>query len=161
MAIDRYDQQIDYDDVNGRIEELENSRRYEVVRLRNPGDALFEDADEDACRTFIEDEDYNPERVVVRRRDLDADDSAELDRLLALKDEADGEFGEYWALLREDYFDAGWAQEEAVELGAIRRAALDEWPLSLIDWDEAATQRRDDEYTEYRFDGETYYGREQ
>lgn len=161
MAIDRYDQQIDYDDVNGRIEELESEGGYEVVRLRDPDEVLFEDDDEGACRAFIENEDYNPARVVVRRRELEDDDAAELERLRALKDEADGEFGEYWSLLREDYFDAGWAREEAVETGAVRRASLDEWPLNLIDWDDAATERRDDLYTEYTFDGATYYGREQ
>lgn len=159
MAINRYDQEIGYDNVMDRIEELEEGEGYEVVRTRND-EVLFADDDEDACRAYISDEDYNPERVIVRPAQLDDDDAAELDQLRALKYEADAEFGESWVILREDYFSEEWAREEALETAGISRRGLDAWPLTLIDWAEAARERRDSKYSLYSFDGEAYYGRQ-
>lgn len=159
MAIDRYDETIDDDDVDSRIAELDDDLEYEVVRLRND-EVLFTDADEDTCRTYIEDEDYNPDKVIVRRQELDPDDAEELSRLRDLKDEAEAELGSTYFLARSSYFSESWARDEAAEvLGG--RIDLDEWPFTEVDWSDAADARRDEQFSAtFTYDGETYYGRE-
>ncbi len=55
-------------------------------------------------------------------------------------------------LIHEDYFEE-YAQELAEDIGAIDRNAS--WPLTCIDWKEAAEQLAQD-YTHVDYDGETY-----
>jgi hypothetical protein len=155
--IDGYNTTIEKSDVENRIEELEGQRGYDVVRLRND-EVIEQFDDEDEARQYIEDEDYNPERVIARQRDLDDDDAEELRNLRKLIDDV-GVSGD-WTLYNESYFDSGWAQERAREaLGLSYRAdPFGDWPLSLIDWDDAAGDQRDAEYPyEYTFDGTSFY----
>jgi hypothetical protein len=154
VSIDRYDSTINDDEVDDRINDLEGEIGYDVVRVRND-EVLISYDNEDDARQYITNEDYDPERVIVREGELDEDDQAELDNLRSLRDSL-GENATY-TLYNEDYFTEEWAREEARDrLG--RSVDLDDWPLSQIDWDEAADERRDDRYpNEIEFDNQTFY----
>jgi hypothetical protein len=156
--IDQYNETIDSSEVNNRIDELEEGQGYEVVRLRN-GDVLANYDDEDDARQYIQDEDYDPERVIVRERELDSDDADELFNLRKLRDAVGVSSG--WTLYNESYFDQDWVRDQArSDLGS-RYVDFDSWPLSLIDWDDAAASQRDSLYEySYEFDGVTFYGDE-
>lgn len=165
VAIDQYDTEIDYSLVAERIEdlELETETTYTVVRDRN-GEELAQFGDEDDARQYIEDNDYNPERVIVRESEPERADVDELEMLGVLNSDCESEFGRAWAngdvmLLRQDYFDADWAKGEAADLLNVSTDDLSSWPLDLVDWGEAADQRLSNEWTEISFDSETYYGR--
>jgi hypothetical protein len=156
VSINSYDDIIEGSDVESRIDELEEARGYEVVRLRND-EVLDTFNDETEAESYIEDEDYNPERVIVRRQELDEDDAAELERLRVLRDAVGGS---EFTLYRDDYFDADWARDQAREQ-LPRSVDLDDWPFSQIDWSDAASARRDEQYEySYLFDGTTYYSAE-
>lgn len=154
VSIDRNDTTISDGAVNSRISDLESETGYDVVRLRND-EVLATYADEDDARQYITDEDYDRERVVVRENELDENDQQELDNLRELR-EAFGRTGTY-TLYNEDYFTEEWARGEARDvLGS--DTDLDSWPLNAVDWDEAASERRDDLYPEETdFDGQTFY----
>lgn len=165
VAIDQYDTEIDYSLVTERIEdlELETETTYTVVRDRN-GEELAQFGDEDEAREFIDDNDYNPERVIVRESEPDPENVEELQKLEELNADCMTEFGRSWrdgdvTLLRQDYFDADWAKGEAADLLNVSTDDLSSWPLDLVDWGEAADQRLSNEWTEISFDSETYYGR--
>jgi hypothetical protein len=150
---------IDNDDVDSRIEELEEKEGYEVVRVRNDA-VLATYSDPDDARLYIEDEDYDPERVIVRAVELDEDDAVELRQLRKLRD--DVAVSSSWTLYNESYFDEEWTKGEARDqLGLSGYVDFDSWPLSLIDWDDATSERRDVLYEySYSFDGTTFYSAE-
>lgn len=158
MEIDGYTTIIQSDNVRNRISDLEEDRPYDVIRLRDNGviesfDVYYE------AQSFIEDEDYNVTRVAVRMQELDDEDAEELSSLRSLVDQV-AVSGD-WTLYNESYFDVEWARDEAAEKLSVSRYTLDEWPLSQIDWDEAATELRDDRYNyTYGFDNTTFYGDE-
>jgi len=85
------------------------------------------------------------------------DDAAELAALRALQDEAqstpDWRYGE--TLIRDDYF-TEYAQQLAEECDMVSEA--DRWPMTCIDWEEAARQLQVDYFT-VDFDGVTYWVR--
>ena len=87
--------------------------------------------------------------------DLDDDEKAELATLKALEEEASGSpdwrYGE--TLIRDSYF-TDYAQETAEDCGMLKDATS--WPLTCIDWDEAADQLKQD-YFSVAFDGVTYW----
>lgn len=155
VSIDRYDTTISDSAVDSRISDLESETGYDVVRLRND-EVLATYADEDDARQYITDEDYDRERVVVRENELDDDDQLELDNLRELREALGGDSATY-TLYNEDYFTGSWARDEARDvLGS--DTDLDGWPLDNIDWDEAASERRDDLYPEEtRFDDQAFY----
>ncbi len=154
---------ISYPEVSARIEELENlAGQYEVIRLRT-GDILKGGFDnEDNARAYIDTEDYNPVRVGARPAALDEQDATELDELRELDGEAAGIWSEWIkndvTLYRNDYFSADWAREQVKELLSVSTDALSGWPLNLIDWSDAATERRDAGYTSIRYDDTDYWG---
>jgi hypothetical protein len=88
---------------------------------------------------------------------LDDDERAELDTLSALADEAS--FADDWqygaTLIRDSYF-VEYAQELAVDIGAIDSNAR--WPMTHIDWEAAADELKMD-YTSVEFDDVTYWVR--
>lgn len=88
--------------------------------------------------------------------DLDDDETEELVRLKEFRDELglpDWTYGE--TLIRESYFEE-YAEQLAEDIGAISRDAS--WPLTHIDWTEAAEVLKID-YTSADLDGVTYWGR--
>lgn len=156
--IDGYNTIIERSEVESRIEELEDSQGYEVVRLRN-GQVIDRFDDEDEAAQFIEDEDYNPERVTVRREELDEDDAEELRSLRQLISDVGDSSGD-WTLYNDSYFDRDWVRQRAAEaLGiSVYSGRFDEWPLDQIDWDSALNSQRDAEYPyAYEFCGTTFY----
>jgi hypothetical protein len=156
--IDGYNTTIEKSDVENRIDELEDSAGYDVIRLRNDN-VLASFSDEDEAGQYIEDEDYNPERIVIRRQELDEDDARELRDLRRLIDAVD--VSGDWTLYNDNFFDADWAKSEATDQLGVPRDAVYEWPLDLVDWDDAARERRDALYEyAYLFDGTTFYGSE-
>lgn len=156
MAISRYQTSIDSDEVAERIGELEDSADYEVVRTRTDEVITTFNEREDA-ENYISEEDYNPERVIVRQEELGTDDAAELAALTALQNELGSGS---WTIYNDDYFDSDWARDQAREtLG--RGVDLDSWPLNQIDWSEAAEEERDSLYPyTYSFDGGLFYADE-
>ncbi len=159
MEIDSINTIIDENEVESRITEIEDSQAYEVIRLRND-EVLGTFNDQQDAEQYIQDEDYNPERVIVRQQQLNDDETRELSLLRALRDKVTAELSSGWTLYNESYFDEDWAKSETREvLGS--RVSTDAWPLSEIDWDDAAVARRDDYYpNEYTYDGVTFYARE-
>ncbi len=157
--IDSNSSVIDGTEVRGRIEKLEESTGYDVVRIRT--DEVIQDAfdSEDDASNYIDQEDYNRERVAVREAALDEDDQDELDKLRKLVDDVSVDSD--WTLYNADYFDENWARDNAADTLNVPRYKLDDWPLDQIDWDEAAVSLRDSRYDySYEFDGTTFYGDE-
>ena len=89
--------------------------------------------------------------------ELDDTDRAELDELLALREEVDG-YGEWrhGVLLIDDQDFVEYAQEFAEEIGAVPSDLG--WPCIFIDWERAADDLRVD-YTSVEYDGRTYWFR--
>ena len=89
--------------------------------------------------------------------DLDDDETEELAALVAFAEAGSSvEDWEYGAgFVRDSYFEE-YARELADDIGAIDANAS--WPLSCIDWEQAARELRMD-YTAVEFDGVTYWVR--
>ena len=87
--------------------------------------------------------------------DFTVEDAEELSALLALQEVAEGspdwEYGE--TLIRDSYF-VEYAEQLAIDIGAIN--SQDGWPLSYIDWDQAAEALKMD-YSPVDFGGVTYW----
>lgn len=80
-----------------------------------------------------------------------------LDNLLMLKKETEDSGWEYGILfINENYFEE-YAQEFAIDIGAISSDAP--WPTYCIDWEQAARELAMD-YMDTSFEGESYYYRE-
>lgn len=118
-----------------------------------------------------EDQDFDfPHADVIDSRDLHAlrdalnearENGTADDDALALLDDlntaadyaSDWEYGE--TLIADRYFE-DYARELADDIGAIDRDAA--WPMSCIDWAEAADMLRQD-YSEVQIDGQDYWTR--
>lgn len=87
--------------------------------------------------------------------DWTEDDEDELNKLLALEEEASGcadwQYGE--ALIADHYF-MEYAQDLAEDIGAINKDAA--WPACHIDWDAAADALKAD-YTSVEYGSTTYW----
>ncbi len=119
---------LDSRDVEARIEELESDRE----------------------------EFYDDEHAV--REVGEFEDQDELDALRDFRKEAQGycsdwDHGE--TLIRDSYF-VEYAEQLADDIGAINRNAT--WPLTCIDWEQAANELKVD-YTSAEFDGVEYWFR--
>lgn len=155
-TISNYDDIIDSRDVIARIEELEAER--EALQLE------IDDAEVQWLKTEAGTEEAH---AVVDRRQaayvaLDtwdaSSDADELRILKALADEASGyasdwKYGE--TLIRDSYF-RDYAEQLADDIGTITDNPP--WPLTCIDWDQAARELQYD-YTAVDFDGVTYWVR--
>lgn len=90
-------------------------------------------------------------------------DDDEVDELAALKafaEECEGYLADWHhgeSLIRDSYFEE-YAEELAYDVGAIRRDEHYSWPLSCINWRQAARELQQD-YTSFEFDGVTYWAR--
>lgn len=150
---DNFDDVIDSRDVIARIEELEGER--EAL------DDAFTTAYEDwQAIPRGDDGDAEAHAAQIRaERDLnnwDDEYADELRILKALADEASGYAADWQhgeTLIRDSYF-KDYAQELAEDIGAIDNNAS--WPLTCIDWDQAARELRMD-YSAVDFDGITYW----
>lgn len=143
-----------------RITELEAGTQCQAVRARN-GEVLFQGADESACRTFIEDEDYDPERIIIRRREPGGDAAAELKQLAALKADADVRIGSgNWALYASVYFTQQViARAICQRLGLPAESDFEKWPLSVIDLAEAGDALLTEDYAYVPFGKRGFFGK--
>ena len=155
--IDKYDDIIDSRDVIARIEELQAERDALQEEVDETGDAL------DVALIEADGNDTDPSVVDAYQAHRDArvavdewDGAAELAILEALAAEGEGSpdwrYGE--TLIRDSYF-RDYAQELAKDCGDVIWAEL-RWPLTCIDWAQAARELRMD-YTPVDFDGVTYW----
>jgi len=151
-TIDNTDDIIDSRDVIARIEELEAER--EAL------DETLDEMDADYNRASYGEDGAEHDALIQARKALeewDDDNAAELAALKALADEASG-YAADWAygetLIRDSYF-KDYAQELAEEIHGNALVNL-QWPMSCIDWDQAARELQCD-YTAVDFDGVTYW----
>lgn len=182
MTIRGTDTEIDSANVIERIAELEDELRRQGDKswriIRNRTGTVLTDGSPDGAeprtfrtsfeaRAFLDTGDYNQDRFEIRYvpAGLSENDSAELNRLRELDRDGQDTFGvlawrDLGVLLRPDgYFDEDWAKDQARDELGIGRSRLDEWPLNLVDWDDAAQQRLDGSYSKVAFEGNDFYGR--
>ena len=142
-TISNFDDTIDSRDVIARIKELTDE--LETARADQGGES---ESFEHWCSAVLRD-----------AGELYYDECAELAALKALADEASGYAADWQhgeTLIRDSYFrDYAMELAEDVCSDAIRNAS---WPLTCIDWDQAARELQYD-YTAVDFDGVTYWVR--
>jgi hypothetical protein len=89
----------------------------------------------------------------------DEDEESELNALKAFHEEANADWEDGVALVRDSYFER-YAQELAEDTGGLREAVPNRmnyiWPFCHIDWKAAADSLQQD-YSSADFDGETYW----
>lgn len=103
------------------------------------------------------------ERLKYLTREWDRLESSQLDEFLdeneeeidALQEVVDEGIDD--TLVHEDYFQK-YAEELAVDIGAIDRGQRDHWPYTCIDWEQAADELKQD-YSVIDIRGGTYYYR--
>lgn len=157
MTISNMDDMINSRDVIERIEELESERGALVADLNDAKEhpAMGADANDPAAIVKAE----NAVMDAMEALDeWDNENAGELATLKALAKEAesyaaDWHYGE--TLIRDSYF-RNYAMELADDIGAI--PANTAWPLTCIDWDQAARELQID-YTAVDFGGVRYWVR--
>lgn len=145
-TISNSDNIIDSRDIIARIDELTADRQALV-------DAI------DVAKELVDDE--TNDRVEAAKDAyqewIDGDDSEELTKLEALRDEAESSTSDWQygaTLINDDYF-VEYAKDLADDLGAIKSS---DWPLNCIDWEMAAEALQQD-YTSVDFDGQEFWVR--
>jgi len=134
---------------------------FQAVRARND-EVLFSAATREECVRYIDAEDFDPARVIVRAQVLDAANSRRLALLTSLqKAVSDALAGAgTWELKPEGFFTEDWAKDQVFtrdEFSALTPGDLDGWPLAFVDWEAAAEDERDALYTAVTFNGVTFY----
>lgn len=156
-----FDDTIDSRDVIARIEELEGERE----ALQEAIDEYQNGVDEsEALPDNERDEQWlQSAREELGRAEIDleiwdaSDEAKELAALKALADEASGYAADWLCgktLIRDSYF-RDYAMELAEDIHGNALVNL-QWPMSCIDWDQAARELQCD-YTAVDFDGVTYW----
>ena len=159
--------EIESADILKRIAELEDAApaAFRLVRNRSGGQLTPVFPSRFTALTYLDEEDLNPERFTVKevKGEFIGDDQVELNELRKLNDAGRSQFGStQWItagvlLRRDEDCDEDWAQDQArAELGV---PYVDIWPLSLIDWSEAARDLLESDYLSVVFDGTTYWGK--
>lgn len=141
---------IDRDDVMAAIDEIASDagtvwfvdRDRTDEEIGGPYDS-YADAE-----TFLEDEDYNPDRFTIREESkLDEGQQAELDELKRFDEECESDIPDWKygvTIYAEDSIDGDYARERFEELGLPRGVDLDSAPYSFIDWEEYAEELKSD-----------------
>lgn len=138
---------IDRDAVTARIEELESEVTVWAVTRRKNGSVIETFRSEDDANEYIEEEDYDTDKVFAEETtETASDDYAELSALRAFDQDAlssvdDWKYGT--TLLSAAQVDDDYAKKRAIDLGALRAYQLDEYPFSFIDWEAAAADLAD------------------
>ena len=155
-TIDNFDDVIDSRDVIARIAELEGEREALQTDIDTAHEEFTEAESLDSTPEFLVPLNQAIGHARTALAEWDADDGKELAILKALADEASGYAADWQhgeTLIRDSYF-KDYAQELADDIGAIDNNAS--WPLTCIDWDQAARELRMD-YSAVDFDGVTYW----
>ena len=103
------------------------------------------------------------ERLEYLTRERDRLESPQLDEFLEENEEEIGALQEVVdegiddTLVHKDYF-REYAEELAMDIGAIDRRQRDQWPYTCIDWEQAADELKQD-YSVIDIRGGTYYYR--
>jgi hypothetical protein len=95
------------------------------------------------------------ERLKYLTRERDELESSQLEEIDALQEVVDEDIDD--TLVHEDYFQE-YAEELAVDIGAIDRSQRNHWPYTCIDWEQAAEELKQD-YSVIDIRGGTYYYR--
>ncbi len=148
-------------DIIRRIRALSNPvRTYAVIR-NSTGSTVATLSSGLLARTYLDQNDLNPERFTVTAQDksLSAAETAELSNLQALNAVGASEF-DSWArgitLYRREYFSADWAEKEAAQV--LNISDTGQWPLNLVNWEEAAAKRRATCYIRIESRGTSFWG---
>lgn len=149
---------ISSEDVRNRIAELEDAVEnlgWQVI-LNSDGETLGEFGYEEDAEAFIEDEDYDPDKVSVVEDELDEDDAEELSELREFLEDVRRTFSlgsrDDWTLTNGDQVDAEYAETYYTDA----YGELDDGLSSYVDWGlyaDSITEGRD--YV--MLDGEYYY----
>ena len=158
-SISNTDNIVDSRDVIKRISELESDRDDLQSAITDAEKEIANhvpDEDEETNLQQVDDLQTALTTAMQELEDWKTDsDGEELKDLLALQSE--GESSPDWyhgeTLMHEDYFET-YARQLAEDIGAI--SGEEKWPLTCIDWKEAAEELQQD-YTSLDFGGETYY----
>ena len=95
------------------------------------------------------------ERLKYLTRERDRLEGSQLEEIDALQEVVDEGIDD--TLVHEDYF-REYAEELAVDIGAIDRSQRGHWPYTCIDWEQAAEELKQD-YSVIDIRGGTYYYR--
>lgn len=95
------------------------------------------------------------ERLKYLTRERDRLEGSQLEEIDALQEVVDEGIDD--TLVHEAYF-REYAEELAVDIGAIDRRQRDHWPYTCIDWEQAAEELKQD-YSVIDIRGGTYYYR--
>jgi hypothetical protein len=118
-----------------RMAELRTSN-YQVKRVRND-EVLSTFEDNIAALAFIDDNDYNPERVIVVRNGPDGNSAEELEFLRDFDRECRNDipgWEEGSRVYKREFVDETFARNRATEKGY----DLNAWPYTAVNWDRAA-----------------------
>jgi hypothetical protein len=162
---------IESADILKRIAELEDNRpAVEKITInRSSSGELFtykNFATLTEAREYLDLRDYNLDRFTIQGGPvaLSLDDQEELRELKELNDAGRTAFGSpQWItagvkLYNDEFFTEEWARNKTVEQLGVSFYRLDEWPLSLIAWDDAVEQRLNDNYTRIAFGDQIFWG---
>lgn len=143
---------------------------FQAVRARND-EVLFSAATRDECARYIDAEDFDPARVIVREQSPDEARpgyQAVRDRMLAFQEAVSEAIpgppgASAWELKPKGFFTQEWAKDQVFngrdDFAGLPAEITEEWPFTFVDWDAAAEEERDDLYTEVTFNGVTFYAR--
>jgi hypothetical protein len=148
------DKIIDSRDIIARLEHLTDERAALSDAVDEARETLKDAQDDTAADGLADEAEEALDAATDALAEWNDDHAEELAALKSCADDCEG-YGD-WAygetLIREDHFE-DYARELAVEIGAIPRYA--KWPLTCIDWGQAADELRQD-YTETELFGHTY-----
>lgn len=148
MTVDNTQEVIDSRDVIARLDELTPWR----VMRREDGSDIAEFTTEVEARSFVSDEDYDPEKVYVGPSIAMLNEQRDLKRLAEQGEaSADWKYGE--TLIRFDHFEQ-YCEEMVRDIGYIPKD-LPAFIADNIDWEGVANVLAGD-YTEVDFAGVTY-----
>lgn len=157
---------INSTDVINRIAQLEDTPdNYTIIRTKTGARLVFSitfTSEADAL-SYLDDRDYNVDRFTITPQ-RSAADTEELKLLRTLNSDGGARFGlSQWTsgvqLSEDGTFTEEWAQNEAIRrLKIADSSVLNEWPLSEIDWGDAAQNLLDAEYYSVTVGTETFWG---
>jgi hypothetical protein len=136
------------DVVTSRIAKLEgdDAPTFEVYRVKN-SEVIETFIDEDEASDFIDERDYDTNRVKIQGKPgLNDDDAAELEALRDFDSEASSDIPDWKygvPVFNENQINGDFARER-FEDRAPPGVDLDSLPYSLIDWDQVAEELIDD-----------------
>jgi hypothetical protein len=162
---------IESAEVLKRIAELADTRTvaYIIKQNRTSNDFPFayqSFSTREAAVNWLDERDYQVTRFTVSERitgltDTEQDELAKLEELNSAGRTLFGPTA--WItdsvrLYNDEFFSEAWARNQTRRRLGISAAQLNEWPLSLINWDHAVAALLDDKYRYVQFNDVTFWG---